>query len=91
MLTQVKGVSGRLRVSNLVAAELGAWTMVPGVTPGTKAITADCVSVDAWLIAQEPDVIELQIGSTRLRWHITHLEIGGGTLRGIVAGAPNGR
>lgn len=91
MLTQVTGVAGSLRIANLVAAELGAWTMVTGDAPDTKAITAACVSVDAWLMAQNPDVIELQLGSTRLRWHVSMLEMGGGTLRCVVSGAPEGR
>lgn len=65
--------------------------MVPGVAPGTRAITAACVSVDAWLMAQEPDVIELQVGPNRLRWTLARLECGDGTIRGIVSGAPEKR
>jgi hypothetical protein len=85
------GVSGQLRIANQIAAELGDWTVVPGPDPGTKAITAACVSVDAFLVAQEPDVIQLDVGRQRFRWRVTGLEIGGGTLRGVVAGAPEVR
>ena len=62
MLAKMTGVAGQLRVSNQVAAELGAWSMVPADEPGCKAVQAECVSVDRWLAAQEPDVLILTVG-----------------------------
>ncbi len=86
------GVAGRLRVANQTAAELGKWSMVPGAVPGTKEITAECVSVNRWLMAQSPEVIELKLGSRPLRWRLERLEmIGDGAIRGVVAGAPEVR
>lgn len=88
MLTGLTGIAGQLKVANQVAAELGAWSMAPGEVPGTKTVTAATVSVDRFLVAQDPDTLVLCVGASRLRWTIRSLEVGDGTLRCSVAGAP---
>ena len=86
-LTELRAEHGELRIVNQVAAVLRGCRVGSGEAPGTRAFTAQCASVNAYLMTQGPDVLVLSIGGRSVRWRVTALTYGGDQVSGTLAGS----
>jgi len=88
----VRGREGRLKVGYQVVAELGSFTLSPAA-PGEWQIEASVMSADDfWQTQDGSRTLELTIGTQRWIWrNADRLVVGGGAVKGTVAGRPERR
>ncbi len=80
--TEIKGVTGSLRVGPHVAAKLLNWTLTP--KDGSFTFAAELTDIDRFWITQTPRAIHLTFGQNGLVWRAADLEIADGKVMGTL-------
>ena len=91
MPLRISGTGGQARVGAIPAATFASWTLLPGDAPGSYVFSARCQTEDGYWITQHPDTLVVQVGEATWRWRGVVLEIGDGSVRATLPGAPEVR